>query len=526
MGFKRLNFTVILFLLLFSQSLFAQSKNCASGVKSFDEITKNCINSFEPELNKEKKVVDMLTKIGSKKDYADDISVYNEAFDKVKKAAIDTGLSSKTISYLLKNKSSLRLIIPKDDAAIKGKVFAFKTSTGRMGKFIVRSSVVNAKNCDLSLDIITFTQDGVNNPVGSFSIEMAYGSWTKDTAGFDARSVNDFSLSNVGGACVLTAEGATAKEIVTIQQESLIKGRDLLVEAGLFLIFLAVFLVARQVFQDEDRYKAQSTLEDAEKDEEKNDFSSDIVLKYSRPFFKRYFTPVVQGMKNKKKIRDKYKRKLASAGMTKILTPEDLYAFKLFLIIGFPILFLVFRAFLEETWPLISVIPLSGIGFMYPDIWLNGKIAKRKDEIVNAMPFIVDMLALAVEAGLDFMAAIQKVVEKAPPTALSEEFEILMKETKIGASRAEGLRQLAWRIDSIDISSFTATLIAADSVGASIGPILKTLAAEMRQKRSAEAEKKGATAATKILFPMMFLIMPAVAIIIMAPIGLQMMAGG
>ncbi len=525
MKINRFYFFVIILLLQISIPSNSYAQQCAKDIDSFDKITSSCVLSFKGELDIKEEIVRDLNRLGNKKDY-EDISLYNQEIQKIKTKALEKGLSENTAKYLIAYKSSLRLVIPKESEKIKGSAYAFKTSTGRMGKFIIRSSVVNAKNCDLSLDIITYTQDGVNNPVGSFSIEMAYGSWTKDTAGFDARSVNDFSLSNVGGKCVLTAEGATARKITTIKAESLIKGRDLLVEAGLALIFLAVFLVARQVFQDEDRYKAQSTLEDAEKEEDKKDFSSDIVLKYSRPFFKRYFTPVVQGMKNKKKIRDKYKRKLASAGMTKALTPEDVYAFKLFLILGFPIVFLALRAFLEETWPLMSVFPLSAVGFMYPDIWLNGKIAKRKEEVVNAMPFIVDMLALAVEAGLDFMAAIQKVVEKAPPSALSDEFEILMKETKIGASRAEGLRQLAWRTDSIEISSFTATLIAADSVGASIGPILKTLAAEMRQKRSAEAEKKGATAATKILFPMMFLIMPAVAIVIMAPIGLQMMAGG
>lgn len=103
-----------------------------------------------------------------------------------------------------------------------------------------------------------------------------------------------------------------------------------------------------------------------------------------------------------------------------------------------------------------------------------------------------------------------KVLEKAKKSALSEEFGIVLKEIKIGASRAEALRNLAWRADLIQISSFCATLIAADSVGASIGPILKNLSIEIRQKKSSEAEKAGATAATKILIPMLFLITPAV----------------
>ena len=78
----------------------------------------------------------------------------------------------------------------------------------------------------------------------------------------------------------------------------------------------------------------------------------------------------------------------------------------------------------------------------------------------------------------------------------------------------------------IQISSFCATLIAADSVGASIGPILKGLSAEMRQKKSAEAEKAGSTAATKILFPMMVFIVPAVFIMVGAPLLLQMLGVG
>jgi tight adherence protein C len=123
------------------------------------------------------------------------------------------------------------------------------------------------------------------------------------------------------------------------------------------------------------------------------------------------------------------------------------------------------------------------------------------------------------------MAAIQKVIEKAPPSPLVDEFETLIRETRIGSTRAEGLRQLAWRTDVISINSFCATLIAADSVGASIAPLLKQLSTEMRQKRSSEAEKKGATAATKILFPMILFIMPAVMIAIGGPMFVKFLGG-
>jgi len=288
--------------------------------------------------------------------------------------------------------------------------------------------------------------------------------------------------------------------------------------------FIAVFIVAITIFQEEDEFKASEKLDD---NVSKADVAKHgIILRYSRPFFKRYFSPIVSSMKGKKKFKDRYKRKLASAGLTEILTPEDYYAFKLFLIIGFPIMYVLGSAISDSNWPYTYAPFLGLLGYSYPDIWVRGKIEGRQKEVIMAMPFVVDMLALSVEAGLDFVAAMQKVIEKAKPSPLTDEFIIFLREEKVGAGRAEGLRNLAWRINLIQVSSFCATLIAADSVGASIGPILKNLSEEMRQKRSSEVEKAGATAATKILFPMMFLIVPSVFIIVAAPLILEMFFGG
>lgn len=293
----------------------------------------------------------------------------------------------------------------------------------------------------------------------------------------------------------------------------------LLYYSALILIGLAVFLIAKTVFQDEDQFQAQEKLEDGKG---KDDIAKHgIILRYSRPFFKRFFSPIVSGMKNRKIFKEKYRRSLAAAGLTNILTPEDFFAFKLFLIIGFPIVFVILKIFLEADWSLTLTPVIASVGFFYPDIWIKGKIEQRQKEIIMSMPFGVDMLALSVEAGLDFVAAMAKVNEKAKANALTEEFENVIREIKIGASRAEALRNFAWRVDLIQISSFCATLIAADSVGASIGPILKSLALEIRQKKSSEVEKAGATAATKILFPMMFLIVPSVLLIVFAPIVLE-----
>lgn len=300
-------------------------------------------------------------------------------------------------------------------------------------------------------------------------------------------------------------------------------GSGLLYYTSLLLIGLAVFLIAKTIFQDEDTFQAQEKLDDNNKLDEIAKHG--IILRYSRPFFKRYFSPIVSGMKGRKGLKEKYRRILAAAGLTNILTPEDFFAFKLFLILGFPIIFILLKTFLEADWDLMLIPVLALVGFFYPDIWIKGKIEERQKEVIMSMPFCVDMLALSVEAGLDFVAAMAKVIEKAKVNALTEEFDTVIREIKIGASRAEALRNLAWRIDLIQISSFCATLIAADSVGASIGPILKSLAVEIRQKKSAEVEKAGAKAATKILFPMMFLIIPSVLLIVFAPIVLELIGG-
>lgn len=295
---------------------------------------------------------------------------------------------------------------------------------------------------------------------------------------------------------------------------------DLLLYTSLILIGLATFIVTRTMFQEESQFKASEVLDEGQSD--KDDIGKHgFVLKYSRPFFRRYVTPIVSSMKSKKKIKEKYRKKLAAAGLTDVLSAEDFFSFKLFLIIGFPIVFMGARWFMEATWPMSAMPFVAAVGFIYPDIWVNGKIQERQKAIIMSMPFCVDMLALSVEAGLDFIAAMGKVIEKAKPSALTEEFGIVIKEIKIGSSRADALRSMAWRSDLIQITSFTATLIAADSVGASIGPILKSLAGEIRQKKSSEAEKAGATAATKILFPMLFFITPAVFIVIAAPMILE-----
>lgn len=403
--------------------------------------------------------------------------------------------------------------------------FFYRTSSGYLGKFVVRSVISNKTECSMYLEAITYTPKRILDVSTNAVITSESNAWNKDNISFDQSGRPDFYMAREHGVCVFKMDDGVAWKLGKTKEVEEITGNPILFYASLFLFGLAVFIIAQTVFADEDRFKAETRLDEADEEENKNT-PNDVVLKYSRPFFKRYFSPIVQGMKYKKKIREKYKRKLASSGMNKFLTPEDFYAFKLFLIIGFPIVYLGGGKFLEVEINLSYIPFLVVAGYFYPDLWIKEKINQRKEQVLLNMPFVMDMLALSVEAGLDFVGAMAKVIEKAPHSPLVEEFQTFIKETKVGASRAEALRALSWRVDALPVSSFCATLIAADSVGASnLAPILKQLSAEIRQKRSAEIEKKGAQAATKILFPMLFLILPAVVIIIAAPFVIGFMAG-
>lgn len=285
----------------------------------------------------------------------------------------------------------------------------------------------------------------------------------------------------------------------------------------------AVYFLVRTVFSDEEKRSAGKALGNYR---DNAPDAGNAILKYSRPFFSRYLVPIVEELKidDQRKV---LKRKLASAGLTEALTPDELYSFKLFLIIGFPFMLGFMRVAWEMEIP-IYAFPISMVlGYYYPDkMWLSSVIKNRQNEVRRAMPFVVDLLALSTEAGLDFMGAIAKVVEKAKPSPLIQELETMLKEIKVGSSRAEGMRNLAWRIDMMEINSFVAVLVSADEMGASIGKILRQQSEQVRLDRFIRAEKAGAGATQAILLPMILFIIPAVFIIIFGPFILGMKNSG
>jgi len=287
------------------------------------------------------------------------------------------------------------------------------------------------------------------------------------------------------------------------------------------LIGLAAFIVARMLMEEQESRTAQENLEEL-----RDRKSSNPLVSLLRPIFTQYIVPMLRGKPFWDPRRKEFKRKLIAAGLKDELTADEFISFKLLLILFFPLVGGLLKAgdFIDLAW--YYIVGSGIVGWFYPNFWINGRVERRQLQILRAMPFIVDLLALSTEAGLDFVGAIGKVVEKANASPLVEEFGQLLKEMKVGSSRQEALREMAARIAMTEVNSFVAILISADQMGASIGKILRQQSEQIRSERMLRAEKAGVAAAQKVLLPLVLFILPAVMLMIFGPFVLGLIYGG
>jgi len=160
-----------------------------------------------------------------------------------------------------------------------------------------------------------------------------------------------------------------------------------------------------------------------------------------------------------------------------------------------------------------------------PDIWLYQSVKRRHLSIIKSLPFVLDLLTLSVEAGMDFISALQRNCQSRKLDALNEELLRMTKEIQIGTSRREALKNMSDRVRQPDLKSVAYALIQADELGVSIGAILRIQAEQLRSRRFDRAEKLANEAPTKMLGPLMLCIFPAVFIILLGPVLSQALKG-
>ena len=162
-------------------------------------------------------------------------------------------------------------------------------------------------------------------------------------------------------------------------------------------------------------------------------------------------------------------------------------------------------------------------GLLFPNMWLRGRVRKRREELEDALPDGMDLLSVCVDAGLGLNSGFVKLTEEFQMTcpALSEEFDIVNREMLAGKPRQEALRALAERTGVEDVKSFVAMLIQTEKLGTSLSQSLRVHADSLRTKRRQRAEEAAAKTTIKLVFPLVLLLFPALFIVILGPGVLQ-----
>jgi tight adherence protein C len=181
---------------------------------------------------------------------------------------------------------------------------------------------------------------------------------------------------------------------------------------------------------------------------------------------------------------------------------------------------------------LMSVLPFSGLmgivfaaifallGYTIPSTQVNALANKRQKLVRKQLADVMDLLTISVEAGLGFDAAIAQVVKNVPGP-LAEELARLLQEIQIGASRADAFRHLGERTNVQELQGFVLSMIQADMFGVSIANVLRAQSRELRHKRRQRAEEIAQKIPVKLLFPMIFMVLPALFVIVLGPGAIQ-----
>ena len=179
------------------------------------------------------------------------------------------------------------------------------------------------------------------------------------------------------------------------------------------------------------------------------------------------------------------------------------------------------KGILQTPSQLLLYIALIWFGAYFPMMNLKERVAKRHKKIACTLPDVMDLLTISVEAGLDFMGALERVVENERPGPLRDELEVLFREIELGKTRSEALKDMGDRVQLSDLSNVVSSLVQADRLGSGLGGVMRAQSDMLRIRRGQRAEKAAMEAPVKMLAPLMICIFPCVFIMIFGPVVIQ-----
>jgi tight adherence protein C len=215
------------------------------------------------------------------------------------------------------------------------------------------------------------------------------------------------------------------------------------------------------------------------------------------------------------------RRRLTIAGRGRAIDTNKFLAGRVATIAFIPVAFiLVELAHLPKLYRLLAFMVAILLLVLGPEAHLNRAAEERQNKMLKDLPALVDLLMISVEAGLGFDQALVRAVASVPGP-LSEEFGRFLGEVRMGADRVERLEAIDARTDLPELRSFLMALIQAETFGVSIGGILKSQAIDIRIAHRQHIQELAQKAPVKMLFPLVFCVLPALFIVVIGPAGIQ-----
>jgi tight adherence protein C len=253
-------------------------------------------------------------------------------------------------------------------------------------------------------------------------------------------------------------------------------------------------------------------------------------MELQRPFSERFLRPSIERLgsllsrSTPQKARQNLMNRLDLAGRPGNFTPEDFAAVRIVAAAVLAAIGLLLGLLLAN--PVYMVVALAGgaiLGYYLPVLWLKQKVDARRAEIQKGLPDAMDLLVIAVDAGLGFDAALARVTDKYR-NALSDEFAKVLREVSLGRPRLEAMDEMGRSSGVEDLHNFIQAIIQSEQFGTGIGKILRIQADEMRRKRRQRAQEKAAQATLKMMLPMVGCIFPTLWIVLLGPAALILLA--
>jgi tight adherence protein C len=214
---------------------------------------------------------------------------------------------------------------------------------------------------------------------------------------------------------------------------------------------------------------------------------------------------------------DEIRRHLVSAGMYNV-TANRFFGYRILATVGMPLIWIWFSVTTGRS-PILGFIGTAicvFLGWWAPLRIVQDRAKRRLNEIDYELPELIDLLVVTVEAGLGFVGSLQMASDRLTGP-LGNELRLTLQEQNMGLSINEALANTMARCDTPSMRSFVRSIVQGETLGVSIGQIMRDLATEMRRRRKASAEERAQKAPIKILFPLVFLIFPAMFIVLLGP---------